>query len=967
MRKNSQLEGVDYFRELRKHSGSFALFLKMVIRALNVAEKPSAAKEITTVLSSGQGYRSRSGRSRYNPIYEFGLTIQNTPVNMTFTSVTGHLKGSDFESRFQTWGSCDPIALLDPKVTRVEWSVAEDKKYLAETLKDETRRSDWIILWLDCDSEGEKIAFDVADVCKQAKPNVVVKRARFSAMTRGDLFRAVNQLTTLNEVVANMVATRQEIDLRAGSAYTRFLTKQLEKFSLSAGDKQLISYGPCQFPTLGLVVDRWLRIENFVRRPFWVFDLTLRGCNVPLEWSRKHLFDEYSAMVLYEFCVEQAQEQGNVATVMRVDKRQKSKWRPLPLSTVEMQKAASRLLRMSSHRTMQVAEALYNKGFISYPRTETDQFGSSYNLQELVQKQVGHSTWGQFASRLLTPASDNDAVTFIWPRRGQNDDGAHPPIHPTDSAPENFEQPDHRRLYEYITKRFLACCSIDAKGAETRTEVRVGNHEFFSAKGLVVQEKGYLEVMEPFERWSDKEMPPALLQPQAQIQFDSFIIRQSQTQPPPLLLESDLIALMDRHGIGTDATIAEHIRKVLDREYVEQLHGGRFSPTEIGKALVIAHEKCHLQLARPHMRAKQEQELKRILTGEMQPVQVLHNALSEYTTKFSHLRDRRSVIDAVFQASFTTQTAQSWTVVFASFSRCGICGQNMSLKANIRDNRAPQQQRGRGHGRGRGRGQSRGRGGSRGEMTRSEGVDRGVHCATCDNMLKLPRNGNMTAGEQNCPLCNYQVVVITNTTSNTTHTVCPHCMSNPPTDREHNPQSKTSEFRCFHCTNDACSLAKGTRTSQSDVAKCPKCNSACAVRSAQEGSTWLVSCTAGRNVCDWVYFFPRHTVQDLNGGEQCPTCGSKKLQINWRASSLPHGAPSTYFGCIWCSPDYADTLQAMGEGGNIPRPPHPANRSFPDVEGSGRGNNRGGRGRRGQGRGRGRGFGRAVRYRRGNR
>ncbi|KAI0560521.1 DNA topoisomerase [Gracilaria domingensis] len=616
----------------------------MTLRILNVAEKPSAAKEIMHVLKGSQSAQSRHGRSRFNPIYEFNMSVQGRPSHMIFTSVTGHIKNTDFEDRYRKWGSCDPSQLLTSTQTRVEWFVSEERRPLAETLKIEARRADWLILWLDCDSEGERIAADVADICKEAKRSIIVKRARFSAMTRADLFRAVNQLDVLNELVARMVATRQEIDLRAGSAYTRYLTKQLEKYALTDMEKQVISYGPCQFPTLGLVVDRWLRIQNFVRRPFWVFELVLKDCRVSLEWFRKQLFDEYSALTLYELCAEEAQADGNVATVKRVDKRVKTRWRPLPLSTVELQKIAARTLRINSQRTMDIAESLYNKGLISYPRTETNRFSRTYDLRGLIQKHVNHTTWGSFAERLLSPATSGDPVTFLWPRSGPQDDGAHPPIHPTQEAPLSFDSPDHARVYEYITKRFLATCSIDAVGSETRTDVLVGSAEYFTARGLIVEQKGYLEVLHPFEQWTNKDMPISLLDMDSCIPIQSFTIRESQTQPPPLLQEADLIALMDHHGIGTDATIAEHIQKVQDRRYVEKLAQGRFSPTEIGKALVIAHEQCQIHLARPHMRAKQENELKRILSGEMDASQVLESALEEYSTKLNFLKTRRAVL-----------------------------------------------------------------------------------------------------------------------------------------------------------------------------------------------------------------------------------------------------------------------------------------------------------------------------------
>lgn len=911
-----------------------------MVRVLNVAEKPSAAKEIVRVLGHGGQLSTRQTASRYNAIYEFNATIGDQQAHMVFTSVLGHLMGTDFEDRVRRWGSCDPLILLDPEATLVQWTVPDDKEALARTLRTESRRADWLVLWLDCDSEGEKIAYDVAQVCKEGKPSIVVKRARFSAMTASDIFRAIGQLDQLNQSMAAMVATRQEIDLRAGSAYTRFLTTYLQKFALSDQlESSIVSYGPCQFPTLGLVVDRWLQIQHFVSRDFWVMELFLHDCNAPFEWARKHLFDEYTAMLLYELCYEEAEAEGYVATVVKVDRMNRTRWRPLPLCTVELQKVASRALRISSDHVMDIAESLYNKGLISYPRTETDIFASSYDLRDLISKHTGHSEWGQFASRLLTPADQSDNVTFTWPRAGRNDDGAHPPIHPTQGAPDSFDTPDHKRVYDYITKRFLASCAIDARGSATVAQVRAGGSELFTVQGLIVEERGYLEVIHPFEKWNDKEMPQALLQVNARIPIQSLTLRQSHTQPPPLLQESDLISLMDHHHIGTDATIAEHIKKVLDRGYVEKLSGGRFNPTEIGISLVLAHEFMQIHLARPHMRAKQEEQLKQILSHQLQPNQVLRNALDEYRSQYQRLFAHRIVIDAVFQQRFQQVSAQSWDTANPSFSRCGVCTQRMSLKVGTRTARAVNEGS---RGRGNSRGNTRPRGGhtnrTRGSNTAASGgssstsngnnVDRCVHCDRCQRSLKMPRNGQLQPTGIDCPICNYEVIRVSNASTGTEHTICPKCLNDPPIDDALNPEQKQSEFRCFNCTNVACELARGVSANDMDVAKCPLCARSCALRAGREATTRFISCTGRGTACDFVYWFPRNVIASVSvdaARGNCSSCTSKILRVLWQDRAVPPGVPP-FSGCIWCDSGWATVLAAIGQDRDIPRPPHPGHR-----------------------------------------
>lgn len=164
------------------------------IRVLNVAEKPSVARSASEILSN-HGARSRVGPSRFNPIWEFGCTIQNQNCDMTFTSVAGHLMEIKFEGAYNKWNSCRPQELFHAPITKY---VVDDKRQLETQLQQEARRAQWLVLWLDCDREGENIAAEVHDVCVAVNPQLRILRAKFSALTSADLHRAINTLTQLN-------------------------------------------------------------------------------------------------------------------------------------------------------------------------------------------------------------------------------------------------------------------------------------------------------------------------------------------------------------------------------------------------------------------------------------------------------------------------------------------------------------------------------------------------------------------------------------------------------------------------------------------------------------------------------------------------------------------------------------------------------------------------------------------------
>ena len=125
-----------------------------------------------------------------------------------------------------------------------------------------------MIIWTDCDREGENIGFEIVDVVQAVNRNIRVCRARFSEITRVSIERALERLTTPDLNTSRAVDVRQELDLRIGASFTRFQTMRLQK-KFNSLQQQLVSYGSCQFPTVGFVVERYKAIENFVPESFW--------------------------------------------------------------------------------------------------------------------------------------------------------------------------------------------------------------------------------------------------------------------------------------------------------------------------------------------------------------------------------------------------------------------------------------------------------------------------------------------------------------------------------------------------------------------------------------------------------------------------------------------------------------------------------------------------------------------------
>ncbi|KAF3770002.1 hypothetical protein M406DRAFT_34535 [Cryphonectria parasitica EP155] len=611
-------------------------------KILCVAEKPSISKAVAGHLSGGQ-IQTRNTRNQYikNYCFQFDFGPPWGICEVTMTAVLGHLTSTDFEDGFRNWRHPPPVALFNAPILT---SVANDKKDIAKNIEDQAKYARALFIWTDCDREGEHIGSEIRDSARRGNPRIQVKRAQFSNIERAHILNAAKNLRDLDQRQVDAVSARMDLDLRTGAAFTRFLTSSLRVMG-GPIQEALISYGSCQFPTLGFVVDRYFKVRNFVPEQFWSIKVLHKkdGLSVTFTWDRNRLFDRAAVTILFERCLAAKQ-----AIVTKVQEKPTKKWRPLPLTTVELQKMATRFLRMTGQQAMSVAEALYNKGFISYPRTETDRFDKGMNLRALVQKQTQDNRWGTFAQNLV----DGE---FKQPRDGRHDDKAHPPIHPvTYAAPAALN--DHEgRLYEFVVRRFLACCADDAKGTATDVDIKYGD-EFFHAHGVIVLERNYLDVY-PYENWTDSAQLPKFTVGERFAPTEANMT-EGKTTPPGYLTEADLIALMDANGIGTDATMAEHIEKIQVREYVQVVERsaarrGRhnvkvFIPTQLGVALIQGFDGMNFEtsLGKPFLRKEMELKMKAICEGRITKDQFLRESISQYRTVFDQSTEQLDVLKA---------------------------------------------------------------------------------------------------------------------------------------------------------------------------------------------------------------------------------------------------------------------------------------------------------------------------------
>ncbi|KAG8726550.1 DNA topoisomerase, partial [Ceratobasidium sp. 428] len=207
------------------------------------------------------------------------------------------------------------------------------------------------------------------------------------------------------------------------------------------------------------------------------------------------------------------------------------------------------------------------------------------------------------------------------------------------------------RVYEYVTRRFLACCSKDAEGFQTTADVEVNEEEFY-ATGLVVLERNYLEVYK-YDKWTGKNLPD--FEEGQEFMPNVCELRDGETTSPALLTEADLVTLMDKNGIGTDATIAQHIQTIIDRQYVIARQEGATKylvPSTLGIGLVEGYNKIGFDrsLSKPQLRRETERLMVQVCDRLTSKLEMMTRSIEQYKEVFVRARQQfHLIIESVGQ------------------------------------------------------------------------------------------------------------------------------------------------------------------------------------------------------------------------------------------------------------------------------------------------------------------------------
>jgi len=481
---------------------------------------------------------------------------------------------------------------------------ARSQKVLTE-LRQAVKKADRIYIATDPDREGETIGWHLQEALRLKNPQRVV----YSEITPQAVQAAIAHPRTLNPDLVAAGRARDCLDKLVGYTGSRHVV-----WPLKNGAK---SMGRVQSATLHLLCVREREIQAFVPQDYWSVWVTYREGfkafyrSSPKPQRKSKDSEDKSADKESEKVTSQERADKLVAIaqnhphqVIQIEGKQTSQSPPPPFVTSTLQQAAGAKLRFSPEQTMKVAQSLYEKGHITYMRTDSVILSAPFcaSVRQYLQQH--------------DPTNIPSKTTRHKAVKGSQE--AHEAIRPTDvnQVPQQLQRElssdAARLLYELIWNRAVASQCAPARLRKTRIVTQSGD-AYWEARGQVLEFAGYTRY---WNNISADSVLPAVTQGQA-LNLNQAQADQKQTQPPSRYSEPKLVKLMEQKGIGRPSTYAPTIKTLRQREYVSLLQG-KLQPTALGLELDGALEKLLPDLIQPEFTAQMETALDAIATGEQE-------------------------------------------------------------------------------------------------------------------------------------------------------------------------------------------------------------------------------------------------------------------------------------------------------------------------------------------------------------
>jgi DNA topoisomerase III len=598
---------------------------------------------------------------------------------------------------FMTWAVGHLFQLAPPEHYRPEW-----KKWVIDTLPIIPERFEYeleqskakqfkiikellrkpevteIIHAGDAGREGELIIRNIIQMSGVKKP---MKRLWISSLTPKAIYEGFKSLLDESETrnLYYEAYARACADWLVGMNASRIYSILLKK----KGMNDVFSAGRVQTPTLALIVKREKEIENFKSEPFWevLATFNIDGKQYEGKWvkdNESRLKDKELAKKIAEFC------RNKAAEVKEVNTERKEFQPPLLFNLSSLQATANKLYQFSPKKTLDVLQSLYQKGIVSYPRSDSNYVtrGEAETFPDILQK----------VSRLpeykdLFPLPN---PSIIHNKRYVNEKKVtdHYAIIPTEQVTDPSKlSNDERKIYDLVVRRLIAAHYEQAIFDYTTIITLVDKRVEFVSKGKQQIQEGWRKVI--FQREQDDDL--AIL-PDVQQGEKGYVekvkVKEGKTQPPKRYTEGQLITLMKTagkfldneelekvlmktEGLGTEATRAGIITMLKERKYIE-VKKNQVYATDKGKVLIEAiGDKI---LASPEMTAKWEQRLSEIGEGKASATNFMEQ-VKKLSAKI--IQDAIEMSETWNFTGLDTESIQrtkSKTTLGKSVGTCKLCG-----------------------------------------------------------------------------------------------------------------------------------------------------------------------------------------------------------------------------------------------------------------------------------------------------
>jgi len=419
-----------------------------------------------------------------------------------------------------------------------EYVIPADKKKVVEDLKKLAAQSSKVWLASDEDREGEAISWHLSEVLGLDKANS--KRIVFHEITKDAILKAIENPRDIDMNLVDAQKARRVLDRLVGFELSPVLWRKIQP-KLSAGRVQSVA--------LRLIVDREKEIINFQRDPFYKVDAVFHPESTAASVKVKASLDSrLKSKAEAKKFLEDVKDA--IFKVESVDKKDGTRYPAAPFTTSTLQQEASRKLHFPVGTTMRIAQQLYERGLITYMRTDSTNLS---NLALGTSKKFIVDNFGEEYSKMRQ-----------YKTKSKGAQEAHEAIRPTYIDNTSIEgTPQEKKLYDLIWKRTVASQMADAK--VMLTNIKIGNDkraEKFSLGATEVLFDGflklYMESSDDVEDESKEVILPEIKQGEI-MQAKEFTAECKFTAPPQRYSEATLVKKLEELGIGRPSTYAPTI------------------------------------------------------------------------------------------------------------------------------------------------------------------------------------------------------------------------------------------------------------------------------------------------------------------------------------------------------------------------------------------------------------------------